>query len=109
MTTIIFRKNKRDEYLGFTVTGHTGFADSGNDIVCAAISILTINTINAMELLAGEQMSVVTNEEEGLIDCRFQGLIHDKSKVLMDSLVLGITSIAEQYGSKHCKFTFEEV
>ena len=30
-------------YKGFEVSGHSGYADAGEDIVCAAISALTIN------------------------------------------------------------------
>ena len=35
-------------YKGFEVSGHSGYADAGEDIVCAAISALTINCINLL-------------------------------------------------------------
>ena len=38
MTTITIYKSDQGSYKGFTCKGHAGFADSGNDIVCAAIS-----------------------------------------------------------------------
>ena len=82
MTNITFHTTKTGDYRGFTCEGHAGYADYGQDIVCASISVLVINTINSLE---------------------------DTSKVLMDSLVLGLTQIEKQYGKKHCKLTFEEV
>ena len=37
MTKIKFYKNKNN-LIGFEISGHTGFAQSGKDIVCAAVS-----------------------------------------------------------------------
>ncbi len=54
MTRVIIRKSKNGEYKGFTCKGHSGFAARGEDIVCASISVLVINTVNSMEELAGE-------------------------------------------------------
>ena len=51
----------------------------------------------------------VTDEEEGLIDCRFEGQINDKSKLLLDSMVLGLREIKKQYGKTFIDLTFEEV
>ena len=47
---------------------------SGYDIVCSAVSVLFINTLNAIEVFTcdKDKMKIVTNEEEGLIDCRFE-------------------------------------
>ena len=55
MTKIVIRKNN-GRYTGFTCSGHAGYADSGSDIVCASVSVLVINTINAMEAFAAEKM-----------------------------------------------------
>jgi uncharacterized protein YsxB (DUF464 family) len=41
----LYRDGKSQEIVGFKVSGHAGFADAGEDIVCAAISTLTINKI----------------------------------------------------------------
>ena len=90
--------------------GHDrGFAQAGNDIVCASISVLVINAINSIEQFAGEKMSVITNEEEGLIDVRFANPVNEKTTLLMDSLLLGLREVKEQYGSKYLKLQFEEV
>lgn len=49
MTKITFLK-KNGVYYGFRETGHSGFADDGNDIVCAAISAMTMLIMNAVEV-----------------------------------------------------------
>ncbi len=53
MTTVVIFKSK-DSYKGFTCTGHAEFAEAGKDIVCASISVLVINTLNAIEQFANE-------------------------------------------------------
>lgn len=42
---------KRDGvYFGFRETGHADYAESGNDIVCAAVSAMTMLVINTVEV-----------------------------------------------------------
>ena len=57
MTTVVIRKSGQSEYKSFTCMGHAGYGKYPNDIVCAAISVLVINTINSLEELALEKMN----------------------------------------------------
>ena len=110
MTQITFHKTRAGEYRGFTCKGHAGYAAYGEDIVCAAISVLVINTINSLEEITAEAMDVTTDEKSGTIRCFFvNSPLKETSEVLMDSLVLGLTRIEEQYGKKHCRLHFKEV
>lgn len=110
MTKITIHKNRSGDYLDFICEGHTGFANRGEDIVCAAISVLVINTINSLEELTKEPIRVETDEAAGKIRCIFkEHPLRETSQVLMDSLTLGLQQIQSQYGSKHCKLTVEEV
>ena len=47
MTKITVFQNRKQEYMGFDCGGHAGFAFRGKDVVCAGISILVQNTVNA--------------------------------------------------------------
>ena len=109
MTHVSIIKTRSGFYKGFNCIGHSGYAEAGEDIVCAAISVLVINTINSLDQLAGEKFKLVTNEEEGLIDCRFEKAINDKSVLLLDSMVLGLQEIKKQYGKTFIDLTFKEV
>ena len=110
MTQITFYKTTSGEYKGFTCDGHSGYAGYGEDIVCASISVLVINTINSLDQIAGEKIQVESDEDTGTIRCHFVNqLLKETSKVLIDSLVLGLTQIEKQYGENYCKLTFEEV
>ena len=49
MTTIIFYKAD-GFYYGFEERGHTGYGESGDDVLCAALSSMTMLLINAIEV-----------------------------------------------------------
>ena len=49
MTTIIFYK-ANGFYYGFEEQGHTGYGESGDDVLCAALSSMTMLLINAIEV-----------------------------------------------------------
>ena len=49
MTTIIFYKAD-GHYYGFEEKGHTGYGESGDDVLCAALSSMTMLIINAIEV-----------------------------------------------------------
>ena len=49
MTTITFYKSN-GFYYGFEEKGHTGYGESGDDVLCAALSAMTMLIINAIEV-----------------------------------------------------------
>ena len=52
MTTITFYKT-HGFYYGFEEQGHTGYGESGEDILCSALSAMTMLIINAIEVTYG--------------------------------------------------------
>ncbi len=109
MATIIIRKTVHNEYTGFICIGHAGYAEDEPDVVCAAVSVLVINTINAMEKLAGQKSEVVQNEETGFLKCEFLDSLNEKSILLMEAMVLGLKDISKAYGRQYLQVKFEEV
>ena len=49
MTKVVFFKSN-GVFWGFEEQGHSGFASSGNDILCSAISAMTMLVINSIEV-----------------------------------------------------------
>ena len=97
------------EYRGFECHGHSGFAEEGDDIVCSAISMLTINTINSIDHFLDDEISVTTDESKGDMQCYFTGKPSDGAKLLMDSMKLGLESISAQYGAQYLRLEIKEV
>lgn len=50
MIKVKFYKNdKNSDFFGFDVSGHSGFAENGQDIVCSAVSSMVTLTANTIE------------------------------------------------------------
>lgn len=109
MTSITIIKSKNGEYKEVTCQGHAGYADAGSDIVCAAVSMLVINTINSLEKLTDTEMEVASNEDVGLINCRFKGSLSAGAALLLDAMILGLKNVVSQYGRQYLKLKFKEV
>ena len=67
MTTITFYKAD-GYYYGFEEQGHTGYGESGEDILCSALSAMTMLIINAIEVTY--QSSVDYQIDEKTTDIR---------------------------------------
>ncbi len=110
MTTIVVRRDKRGSYRGFYCMGHAEYAKPGKpDILCAAISALTIATVNSLEELAGERVSVAEDASTGFLRCDFEDILQEKSSFLMDSMVFSLENLSREYGRKYLQVKFEEV
>jgi uncharacterized protein YsxB (DUF464 family) len=101
-------QNNQKEYRGFKSEGHAGFAQAGEDIVCAAVSALVMTAVNSLEAFTQEAVCVNVKKEPPVIELSFQDIPGKEAGLLMDSLVLGIQGIAKQY-KKYIKLTFKEV
>ena len=62
MTKVVFFKSK-DAFWGFEEQGHAGFAESGEDIVCSALSAMTMLVINAIEVSYDSMVDYTIDEE----------------------------------------------
>ena len=62
MTTITFYKAD-GIYYGFEEQGHTGYGESGEDILCSALSSMTMLIINAIEVTYGCSVDYTIDEE----------------------------------------------
>jgi uncharacterized protein YsxB (DUF464 family) len=95
----------------FNCIGHAEYAEAGNDIVCAGVSALVINAINSIERLTDTKFSLVTDDESGsgLIDVTFDGGLSSEAKLLVDSMILGLQGIQNDYGDKFLRLEFKEV
>ena len=69
------------EIVGFQTEGHAGYADAGSDIVCAAISVLVINTINSVEQFTDSDCTVTQDEENAGIYFRVNSSKNPKVEI----------------------------
>ncbi len=91
MINIVIYRNKEENIYGFKAFNH------GKSIVCAAVSALTINTVNSIEALTDEIFTCDYNEEGGFLEFILpeikDGKKCDKVDILLNSLLLGLKGI----------------
>lgn len=101
--------DSHDRILGVDVKGHAGYAESGYDIICSAVSALTLNFANSVDTFTEDGFEGEVDEKTGGFHFRFTGDISEESILLARSLVLGLESIKDSYGKKYINIRFEEV
>jgi uncharacterized protein YsxB (DUF464 family) len=96
----IFRNNA-DELVGFEISGHAGFAERGQDIVCAAVSFLATTVVNSLEEQLSFEPYYDVEETKGHLLCYLPLEISDidrqKSQVILKTLEIGLISIEQEY------------
>ena len=106
MIKIIVYKELED-YVGLRLMGHAGYADAGYDIVCSAISVLTINLVNSIEKFTDDEY--IADTDDGYLDFKFTATVSEASKLLFDSYLLGIKELEKEYGNRYIKIQSKEV
>ncbi|MDO4167727.1 MAG: ribosomal-processing cysteine protease Prp [Eubacteriales bacterium] len=108
MINITIYQNEQDEYTGFRMKGHAGYAEHGQDIVCAAVSVLVINTINSMESFTEDRFDHAIHKEKDVVSFELTSTpISDSAELLLRSLVLGLSGICREYGKKYLNIQFK--
>ena len=80
-------------YRGFSVRGHAGYENAGKDIICASVSALVINTVNAVDAHTFKFSS--DSDEQG--------------QLLIRALDMGLSNIEKEYGKKYLQVHYKEV
>ncbi len=97
MTTVELKRTKQ-KITAFTVSGHTGFAAEGEDIVCASVSSVVWNTVNG--LLEVAKLPAEVENRDGYVSCVLPPLSEkerEKADLLLESMAAFMHTLSEQY------------
>lgn len=96
---------KNNKIYAFDISGHAEYDEYGKDIVCSAISVLVINTVNSIQKFTDATLVIDEyNKKTGNIKFKLdieKGIYSSEVEVLLKSLELGLNSIKEQYGNQY--------
>lgn len=83
---------------GLSVDGHAGYAETGNDIVCAAVSALSQGLIHSLDALTDDRISYMLTD--GHLDIHYENL-SERGKLLIDSFFIAVSDIQLTYGERY--------
>jgi len=86
-------------YAACRITGHSGQAEAGRDIVCAAVSILGCTCVNALESVCGV-VPLIEENDDGVLGFRLPETTPEenaKAQILMGALRQGLADLAEEF------------
>lgn len=100
----------RGRLVGFDAVGHTGYADAGEDIVCAAVSAITQTAAAGItELIKAPcALEIVDGELHLMLESSVEGELLDKAELILGTMLLGLRSIETDY-SDYLKVLKREV
>ena len=87
MIQVTISKTRNNEIKSFVMSGHAGYAESGQDIVCSAVSVLTINTINALSEFTSQKFDVSADEDSGMIRVDFLKPLDHDAELLVNTMI----------------------
>ena len=99
ITAVLYREG--ENLTGCRIEGHSGWANAGSDIVCAAVSILGCTCVNALESVCGVIPEITEyNEKKGVLAFELPAITeadNEKAQILMKALKQGLDDLTAEY------------
>ena len=100
MTTVAFHL-EGSRIVGFEVKGHSGYADEGSDIVCAAVTSAVRLCECAINDVLGLEASVKVRQKDASISLKLPGGLGQTNEstcqTLLTALMVHFTELHEEY------------
>jgi len=99
MVAVYFYQTPEGRLSGFKACGHCGFAPAGEDIVCAAVSVLTQTAVLGLCHYLANKVDVEV--KDGFLNCRARPVTAkdiEQTEVILQTMYLGLAAIKENYG-----------
>ena len=98
MTRCEFRM-ENERITGFSVSGHSGYAEAGQDIVCAAVSAVVGMAEATINDVCGAKAKVRVKEEDARITLTLPAICDEEESVqaVLAGLLLYLCNLRDEY------------
>lgn len=103
MIKVHIHRNPQGDLVEFSVKGHAGFAEYGQDIVCAGVTALVDTSLLGLQRVAAQPCEMENGE--GKTWCRLtpgDQAAWQRAQVILETMLIGLNEIAATY-SKHIR------
>ena len=90
---------ENDRITGFSVSGHSGYAEAGSDIVCAAISAVVTMAEATINDVCGAKAKVRVKDEQARITLMLPASCDEEDAVqaVLAGMLLPLSSLRDDY------------
>ncbi len=83
-----------DAIRSLVIKGHAGYADKGQDLVCAAVSSISIGLCNALDHLAAADCKITLEENRIEIEASSD---NEKLQTILNTGLIQLQTVEEQF------------
>ena len=110
-TTVTFWKRSDGALIGYKAFGHSGYAEAGSDIVCAAISALTQTVLNGLKNVLKAPVMFDQDDDGAFIEANLTPEATEEqiqqAQLLLVTLKEGLQAIQREY-PRNLRIIFKE-
>ena len=90
---------ENDRITGFSVSGHSGYAEAGSDIICAAISAIVTMAEATINDVCGAKAKVRVGEDEARITLKLPKTCDEEETVqaVLAGMMVTLINLQEDY------------
>ena len=90
---------ENDRITGFTISGHSGYAEAGSDIICAAISAIVTMAEATINDVCGAKAKVRVGEDEARITLKLPKSCDEEESVqaVLAGMMVTLIALQEDY------------
>ena len=98
MTRCEFRR-ENERIVGFSVSGHSGYAEAGSDIICAAISAVVAMTETTINDVCGGKAKVRVKEADARITLTLPATCEEEESIqaVLAGLMVYLCTLRDEY------------
>ena len=91
--------SEKDRITGFSVSGHSGYAEAGSDIVCAAVSAVVTMAEATINDVCGAKAKVRVGEDEARITLKLPKSCDEEETVqaVLAGMMVTLINLQEDY------------
>lgn len=104
MTSVIFLRDRTAGFVGFRISGHSGYADAGSDIVCSAVSACCELVLNQLCDSFGCRVGVKIDPENADVECDARSVTDTQSRYVADKVLDGFYRTVSDMQKEYPRF-----
>lgn len=94
--------NKKNDFIdSFKIKGHAGYAEHGEDIICASVSSLAISVINTLEEYVKAKIKYSVKEADVSLNII---KVNDTQKIQADALTKMLMIAVKEMSEEHSQY-----